>query len=421
MANRASVGLTGDFSSNSPSISILACLMAFSFIVTSHDTVCAIQPDDSKVARELVGLIRKKDADSFARGKDLFRSIADTPVKPVACQALALLAIQSGRYSDAWQVLSSAPTLPENISLQTGHDRLQLWLLLEAPSSQRAETQFKKLVTLVVTESSANKVKAETVSFLGGVVALLESRAESSGMSASILSKARSALESLKSDAAAQRFKSSYESAIAWAKNLESCRDEVEKLEPDRRLERAASNAQRLDEARGELVKQSAEVLRLRQERRKLEQHEEEFKRKWNPNLGMPQMPSRPKKDREESDNEFDRRVASYERRVLEYPQKMAEWEVVKKKRQDFFDGQLRDSHEKLARTDAQLATVAESEKKLGELVQTLRDEALLLKSVCEVLESNSEKKSLLRPSCFHLLDFDQEAARLESCLRQLK
>lgn len=404
------------------STALIVCFSASYFASTWQDRAFAIQTDDNSASRELVALVRKNEKDSFRRGEELFRTTADSRLRPVACRALALLEIQAGRYPEAWKALTSKSSMADTGSLLACHDRFLLWLLLEAHSHEQAELQFRKLVTFTASAGNGSIDGADTAGFLGGVIALLEHRGESSCVSAGMLSKGRTALEGLSNKVALHRYNSSYENVRAWANSLQACAESLRTLDVDQRSAQAAAIALQLADAKEKLSKQMTELRELRKDKRKFEQFDKQARHNWNPNLGMPPVPRQPSNDPGDSEKDDDRKEADYKYAVQAYPQKLAAWKIVQKARQDIFERELRLNSQRMAETDVDIATTQDNVKKFEELVQSLSDQAMFIQHVRALLESNGGKNmSLFKPSCFNLLDFNQEATRLEFCLRDLK
>lgn len=166
-------------------------LTLVSYSTAPDDLAVAIEPRNATPERELIELVRQNKKDSFTRGEELFRSISgEAPFRPVAAQTLVILEIQSARYSEAWKVLSSSTANKANSSLHIGSESLMLWLLIEAASREKAETQFKRVVSYAISSSTQSSDQCELAGFLGGVVGLLE--CQNREVSGSIRQRARS-------------------------------------------------------------------------------------------------------------------------------------------------------------------------------------------------------------------------------------
>jgi hypothetical protein len=112
----------------------------------------AARAGEQENVRELVRLVGVVDRESWKTAPSLFASVpAESTLHPTAVQAMAIIHLQQGQFSQAWKLLSTLSNRLQTtpVSFRLGYEKLMLWLWLEAESVSNAEAQFKRLVTLL--------------------------------------------------------------------------------------------------------------------------------------------------------------------------------------------------------------------------------------------------------------------------------
>jgi hypothetical protein len=374
-------------------------------------------------------LVLKNEAGSFTRGEQLVSSIADTdPARPVSMQALALLEIQAGRYSEAWKHLVSKPSANQNSALQAGNDRLKLWLLLEAHSCDKAEGQFKRLVVSTIGTRTESKDLADTIEFLGGVIGFAEFQPHDSCVSMDVLEKARIALGKVKSPNTLHGYNTAHDSAVAWGEIVEAQIASFKDMDREQRAAKEATAVQQLAAAQEELLRVRTLLRELAKAKRTIQQDAKQQLRELSPDrFPPPSFPREPsqayQKDETASearrrDREYDLAMQKYRTDLEKFPQRLAAWQEMQKKRAEILAKNLRLNQEQASNNDAAMAVAQQRQKVAAELVGGSIARLHLVKRIRSVIESDGiEAAGRLRPSYFKLIDYERETVRLKTCL----
>ncbi len=398
------------------------CVLAFLCAVASESgPLSSADPNLKPAARELVELLRRGEERNVTKGESIFVSIPNnSPARPIAAQALALLQIQDKQYSKAWNTLASADvTKGVDSSLSMGHLSLKFWLLLQARSKRQAEDQCKQIVVEIVRCDPKEPNLPHVAGYLGRVLGMLRLQDADACVTADVQSKSRTALVGMKPEVA-RRFQEELESSVAWGEKL---RDMWTKLESMDLVHRNSEQDNTAGELEGMKRTQNELLETLKKSRTSLASLEKYGKElKSAPAISMPQMPVRPTQDKDESDNAYDRRLKSFMNASATYPERLAKWETTQKKRQELFDKNIAFNQTKI---ENERKVISKTQEALEELEQTIArrsDDLLLTKIVCEQLQATgSSVTNLFQPASFKLIDHKQEVSRLDHSLRMLK
>ena len=178
-------------------------------LVTTTPFCIADLKEELAAASKLIAIAESSDAGQASRAQELFASIPEaSKAKPIAAHTLALIQIREGKYSEAWKVLLAPSDVQVFVpdSIKIGKERLKLWLLLEAGAADKAEVQFKRLVTLSLGLDAANADQMASCDLLGGVVGMLKTDVNAACIPLSTLEKAKELLLNLKPTKASTKF-----------------------------------------------------------------------------------------------------------------------------------------------------------------------------------------------------------------------
>ena len=163
--------------------------------VASH--CLADEKEDLIAAGALIAMVESGKSDQSKQALLLFDSIpANSKVKPVAAHAIALVHIQEHQNSEAWKAITSQYKEQDaaSDSIKFGKEKIKLWLRLEAGNAEKAELQFEQLLTMTLGADADGGEQLEGCRFIGGVVGMLKTDANSSCISLPTLEKAREQL-----------------------------------------------------------------------------------------------------------------------------------------------------------------------------------------------------------------------------------
>lgn len=218
---------------------------------------------ENEATRELIRFVNVDDAQQWNEATKLDASIAPgSAFKPVASQSLALISIRQGNYSEAWKLLNAQSNLLPStpIPYKLGHEKLMLWLYLQANSAAKAESQFNRLVTIALDKDLPDPERRDLCHFLGGVIGMLQSSGETSCIPATTLEQRKISLEKIDSKPAAEQLRFGMEAATQWHKSLQERLDEFRQADPEKTSSVLLSLKQEFNTLSSDLTKLSAEI-----------------------------------------------------------------------------------------------------------------------------------------------------------------
>ena len=387
-------------------------------------------------------------------------------MKPVAAFSLALVQIRDQQFSPAWKVLSNIEgKVPDSITF--GKERLKLWLLLEAGSVEKAEPQFKRMVTMSLGADSANEDQTANCSFVGGVVGMLKTDGNAACIPPPTLDKAKEVLlTKVETKNAKIKLEEKLAEASKWGEELSALADKfesmgIENADSQNRSTQTEFERSKQEELqlRGDLKFAGGEKRDLQDQRKKLIQNrnhiQEDLKKEEcnrpaipiNPGFA-PRRPSEPRggyktdpKTQERkyvppSDREvrihqeelnlfstYSERVAKFQKDSLEYPAKIQLWEtrlVALKAQLDTADMNIATTVKTLKNMQEEIKQgIGKDLKQTGDQLDRLERFALISSIAYKHVASNDPKtKNLIRPSNFQLLDYESECFGLRKLLR---
>jgi hypothetical protein len=425
--------------------------------------------DDSRQARALIGHVASDQADHWEQATRIFTLLpSESKWKPITTQAMALIEIRRGRYSEAWKLHASQSTKlgSASASMRLGHERLYMWLLLEAGLGKQAESQFKRLITIAINNELTDFERRELCDFLGSVIGMLQSPKGEKIISASILEKGRVALESLDSKTAVEQFKIGLQASEQWAADLQSRSEAFATAGSDKSLKQIDSLSRELEDA---VVRKEESKNGLQQANNvKNECKDEERKvrvqlvsvtqelKKETP--GKPRKPrdpsgskpSRPRtkyrtdpvtKERVPDDQanataertyrlelaDYERALEHYREESRTYDSRLEQWKQLDAARRAQLEGHKSNVMQTLAVKEAEVKTAQAAAMQQVELVkESTAAEKQLRRSLTiariahqHLTTADGASKSLIRPSNFQLINYSSEVTRLEKCLRE--
>ncbi len=172
--------------------------LVLSCIFVGRLPICSAgDKEDKAAAYALIVILENAEAGQAKPAEALFHSIPmDSSVKPQAAYSFALIQMREGRYSEAWKALAAPSVDLDGVptTIKIGTERLKLWLLLEAGSADKAEPQFKRLVTTSLAPDSANGEQTSSCCMIGAVIGMLKTQNKNPCIPIPILDDAKEAM-----------------------------------------------------------------------------------------------------------------------------------------------------------------------------------------------------------------------------------
>ncbi len=420
------------------------------FLATLDTTIA----DDAQAKKTLSVVIRYLDDEQSPDAKEIDQLLQDvdtsSPLRPIAIQTAAFLNVKSNEYSKAWKLLSREDiTLSrESQSLQSGHDRLTLWLSLESGQTEKAMELFKKLVRELLANDTASANDHRILAgFLGRVCAIITEDSHPMSIPHGLIRQAIARIESHESKATAQHFRAQLEDVLPAAKALAEIHDQVLSLSDQDAAAKLLQARKDLESARMNLentrsdwesernnLRQANEALSNQEKQTRkllhLLRNTEEPGRRQRPTLNA-KRPTAPKADASKSSrDEYDRDMRKYREKESEYlsdlqtfPARLADWQDRNAKRQQ----RLHAEHAQSSADIPPLQAAADAQRKLFEPFEQAKSQSELesKKAVQEVrfieasiqAKTSVNKRSIHRPSLFPVLDYASESERLISAM----
>jgi hypothetical protein len=448
-----------------PNLTVVFFQFAIIGIVLSNTS--SVLGNDSSQVRALISLVASDEAGQWDQAAKIFQAFpADSKWKAEASQAMAIIDIRQRKFSEAWKLLSgqSASVASAHASLRIGHEKLMLWLQLEANLADKTESQFQRLLTIATNKDTREFDRRDLCYFLGSVTGMLKSDQNQKLVAVATLDKTQTALESLESELAAYQFKLGLQAAEQWAEVLESRIQEFSTVGNDKSRSLLDSIQKELEEAIAKRLETKDDLREathlktaLENEAKKLRANQKGLEKAWKTETpGRPREPSRPSQPRKPrteykkdsktgqqvpdtnanraNEREYERDLAEYrsdlrryESDKASYPARLAAWEQVDAARRDQLLAQKKAVDEELAakasvveKSRAESKEQLELSKGLVEAEKQARRSVAIASVAFQYSNSgNRAGKSLIRPSNFQLLDFESEVVRLEKCLSE--
>jgi len=425
----------------------------------------ADQKQDIAAVNALIAIIESNDTENQAsQAEERFASIpAESKAKPLATMAIALIYIREKRFSDAWNVLAAIPSSVSD-SFKLGKERLKLWLLLESGAGEKAEAQFKQVVTMTLGLDAANTDLTANCGLIGGVVGMLRAEGDAS-ISVLTLEKGKEVLlAKIKAKNATSKLEEQFAETSQWGPELQAL---VGRFESVGDVKAAVLNSS--TQAEYERIKQ--EQLELRDdlkeagsEKRDLVENRSKWFKKMSAIVaelnretpGKPRRPSEPRKpsksppnrprgspdpktrDRDERDyerknREYDESESKYEqykRDMVVYSAQYSAWQQVDAARRAPLQAEFQRVAPEVAAAEKALKDM-QNEIKQGVALDLKQNtskheqskRSALISSIAfkHVTAQDAKTKRLLRPSNFNLLDYQLESTRLRKSIRELR
>ncbi len=454
---------------------ILAVWLFFNAVlVTTTPFSIAGEKEDLATASRLITMIESGDAGQVGRAQELFDSIPEgSKSKPIAGYTFALIQMREGKYSEAWKVLVA----PSNVlvlvpdSIKIGKEKLKLWLLLEAGAADKAEPQFKRLVTLSLGLDSADSDQIASCGLVGGVVGMLKTDVNVACIPLPILEKAKELLlTKLESKNAIAKLEEQLADARNWGEELSALVSKFESMGNEKADEQNKSIQAEFERIKQEQLKLRGDLKSAGGGRKELEdkrkqwikarsvtlqEMKQETKNKpiypvapgptprppvkpQGSNQIDPQTkaakfvpPTRDELKRYEVALQFYNNLATaasnYESLLRQYPAKLELWKKQDAERRDALQAQKQEADDEIASAEKLMKDMQEDikegigkdYKQSGEKFEQLERFAAISSIAFKHVTSNDpEAKNLLRPSNFQLLDYDSECTQLRKSLR---
>ena len=417
---------------------------------------------DIELTKSLIALIKQSNAPERDRVEEIIAQIAEeSPCRPVAAQAGAIVYIQGGRFPEARRCLQSNPA--KGASLQLNEQRLKLWSLLEEESTEGTEGVFKDVVRLALSKSLENNEHTSLIEQLGTLVGMLQTEENPKAISIKTIEQAKNALETRVSKSHTSRFLGQWEKSKQRGMAIKARVAEFQSLD--------AEEAKRIVGAlEAELENKNNGIIAIKErsedERRIVDELQELRKKLFdeNKNLnkqlktetpGKPRPPLPPTQPREPKltyvedkatgrrvlDPRSDREKREYEREMREfrakandyqiefknYQVRLSAWQIQDQQRRAAIKSQQQQIEGSIAIKDNEIDVTTKrmregvfAELKEAESQQSELTEVVLIAqfALADKLDTSGKPKSCIRPSRFDLIDFTAEEARLLRALR---
>lgn len=373
-----------------------------------------------------------------------------SPLRPVAFQACSYLCLKGKDYSRAWKLLSQNDSViaDSSQSMQLGHDRIKLWLMMESGQTEKATELLKRLVRKILNDELSTTDQRSLADFLGGICGVSIEDPHPSAIPREVITRSISLLEGHPSNSIATQFCTRLEairSAAAELSNVIDYMGDLSEQDAEAALRQAFSDL-RSCESGLEIAREQYDIERreLRKKHEATLNHERNIRRVrfqiTNTELdGKPSMPtfdeveprmpsgSRYDKDADKSKwSDYDARMRKYERKLLlyqkeleAYPAKLAEWQSLNEQRRQ----RLIDEHSRLtseitqvkAREGEQREVFDRFEKLFDIEDEKFRRAEYKAKFIEASIRARKEggSKSIHRPSLFQVINFSAEMDRL--------
>lgn len=417
---------------------------------------------DIELAKSLIAAMKQPIAPERDRIEEILAQIPkESPHRPVAAQAVAMIYMQQGRLAEARKCLQSSPAQGE--AMQLNERRLKLWSLLEEESTEGTEVIFKDIVRMAISKALPNNEQTLLIEQLGAVVGMLQTEENPKAIPTKTIEQAKIALETRVSKSHASRFLGQWEISNQRGMAIKAKIAEFQSLD----VEEAKGRVRDLE---AELENQNQSVTSIKErkeEERRIVDELEESRRAFFDEIknlnnqlrietpGRPKPPVPPTKPRqpnlnyvedkatgrrvldarsEREKDDYDRKMRDYHSNMNDFQNELqnfrvrqAAWEIEDQRRKAMLQSQKQQVGGAIVIKDKE---ISEAKKKMREGVfAELNDATSELSKLSEIvlvskfaladkLDSSGKPKSSIRPSRFDLLDFTTEESRLLRALR---
>jgi hypothetical protein len=438
-------------------------------------TIYPAHAGDHESTRMLISFVSNPKVEKWNEAPNLYASISgNSTFKPVAAQAMALIHIRQRNYSDAWKLLNAQSSHLSSASLayRLGHEKLMLWLWLQAGSAAQAEAQFNRLVTIALDQELPDPERQDVCLFLGSIGGMMQSAGDPVIVAAATLESARESLEGHQSKTIVEPFRRGFESTNKWYQDVHSKLDAYSRANPKEANNLLDAFHQELERVVGERVTRADEIKAQQSDKKLLDTEMRNLRKNqnwliaaWNtPTRGFPPIPVKPRfrssvepkyetihitdpttgerttkrekiplssseKRKYESDwADYQKSLSRYELAVQSYPARVAEWrraDAIRranlKERKKLIDEAISNKKSSIDDLEKKIKGNISSSKALESDIR-LSEEIIAIASSAKQREElgASVLASIARPSHFPLLNFESEVFRLEKCLRDI-
>ena len=449
---------------------VVSRTFAFGIFFVAMAQCVADEKEEMAAASSLIAIVEGGKADQAELAKKLFDSIPDeSKSKAVAAYSLALVHIREHQNSEAWKLVT-APSKEqdsETDSLQVGKEKLKLWLLLEAGSAAKAEPQFKRLVSMALNAELPIADQTANCSFLGGVIGMLKTDADSSCLPLPLLDKAIEKLQGdVKSKNAIAELENQIDEAGQWGAKLSEQISTFESIGAEKAAEQNKSTQAEYESMKQEQLKLRDDLKTAGGGKRDLEaQRRNAIKEQKIANANLqrekqqkpaqpvhpgpqPRQPDRPtgnyKTDPKTQERKYEepsaREIRRYEQELAQFtswPAKIAKFQ----QEQNAFPAKIQLWQQHVADREAKVKEamnetasiekamkdmqagiaqgVGNDLKEASDQLDQLEQTASISNIAFAYLTSKDVKnKNAIRPSNFQLIDYPSECTRLRKLLR---
>lgn len=192
--------------SSARGIVLLACSLVGIFIPPS--SVVLAEDSDIDRAKSIIAMIQQLNSPDRNRVDDVLAQIPlQSPLRPVASQAVSIVHIQQGQFADALKCLQSAPSsTSSSTSLQLSEQRLRLWLLLEMESKEELGAILKNIVNLAISDKLEVSEHESLIEWLGAVSGMLQTEDQPTAFVIETRNQLKTIGEALSIDSTESRF-----------------------------------------------------------------------------------------------------------------------------------------------------------------------------------------------------------------------
>lgn len=379
-----------------------------------------------------------------------------SPALPIVAQALSLIFIDEGNYSQAWKILSQAEKGLSSASqtTQIGHHRIKLYLSLQAGKQDLCDDQFRTVVKLALPKDLRTSDRQALGTMIGWTLALNEANREQPLLNPETVDRIGPILEQSGNraliSAIEQTRAQAGENVDDFNRAIDDLKDkspkEVERMSQDAETEWKEAKT-RYDESSQQLREGKKSEKELKGIRGNL------FRRKTflenelrKPTPGRPVEPRQPREPRrpnvQRGDRNYDREMNEYERDMrdyrsrlrdfqndlADYPRRLANWQQQDQIRRMGLQNEIALMQPAFVQNQQQLDQCDKENDAIFMRYQEHKRQSELAKGKLAVLqiagknlkEMKGEKTLAIRPSMFPILHYDEEATRLKSAYRSL-
>lgn len=379
-----------------------------------------------------------------------------SPALPIVAQALSLIFIDEGNYSQAWKILSQAEKGLSSASqtTQVGHGRIKLYLSLQAGKQDLCDEQFRTVVKLALPKDLRTSDRQALGTIIGWTLALNEANREQPLLKPETVDRIGPILEQSGNRALISSIEQARtqagESVDDFSRAIDDLKDktseEVERMKQD--AETVWNEAKmRYDETSQQLREGKKSEKELKSIRSNLFRRKSFLENEWKkPTPGRPVQPREPREPRrpnvqlgdrnyetEMRDYERERRayqseLSDFQRQVADYPQRLSDWQQRDQIRradlqanQQQLQPSLIQNEQQLQQCKMELDAIFMEEQEQKKRSQVAQGTLAVLQLASKHLQDMKRNtRFAIRPSMFPILQYEEEATRLKSAYRSL-